>query len=227
MGMDSPPYFLVMGVLVMVAVLLGLVGICVQCRQRSKAENTGSNYVEVPTGQESDGTGGDNWDWETGEGSDIEMAPLTATLKSQVDSGSHLTSGLGMGVGGIASSAPMTSISLDNGLSVGGSRAESTTLRGVRGGVSSGNVVDNSGRAARKIQGKGTVSHIDAPGILPDDDLFAELGIEAKPTFSGRPPPQRSQAQPKNSRCSFGAVEVEGDDGANWSDDDLDNLLDS
>lgn len=73
-----------------------------------------------------------------------------------------------------------------------------------------------------------------------EDDIFASMGLSAKPKFShtSNPPPSggllrttvgrtRAEAAPVPSALSAAAADVGGDAGSDWGDDsDLDDLLD-
>eukprot|EP00904_Undaria_pinnatifida_P003739 jgi/Undpi1/13366/HiC_scaffold_8.g03025.m1 len=82
---------------------------------------------------------------------------------------------------------------------------------------------EGGGAAGRRGGGGAGAGQADsgAVGILPDDDLFAELGIEAKPTFRGKKPPK---AAPPGRSLALDASDVSAG-GGSWVDDDLDDLL--
>lgn len=64
-----------------------------------------------------------------------------------------------------------------------------------------------------------------APPKPPQDDIFASMGLTAKPSFTS--PRTTTQAAPTSSGLAAAAQEAAGDVGEEWGDDsDLDDLLD-
>ncbi|CAM9672660.1 unnamed protein product, partial [Ectocarpus sp. 12 AP-2014] len=224
-------------VVVLVGGLLVFVAKCV--RKCSRGGSDGPNYTPVDTANVEESSGGE-WAWDGEQEDDIEMPPkpspppTTATTTSagggrrgggsraqpggpmpgSRDSASSMVlAGSASQDGAEAAAAAAAAAAARNGASrpsKPGMGAKGGGGRGRRGGRGAG-----GGAARAGQQSDSTI------GILADDDLFAELGIEAKPTFREK----KSRPGPAADRSlALQASEATGG-GASWVDDDLDDLL--